>query len=308
MKLFKIVVVGGLCASIIMNYTLLTRLEAVNNRINDLANQQQMVVNTVNAQVNQINNTINKIKEDQSWLSAVKVETVMDESDKNRAMVNFEWQVKELQNDSEVLFNYKKNEETEYSSIEAIDMGNGLFKVVMPIEIDLEPVWNSYIHDNGGNSNKEPIRVMEESKKEHARLNQLSFNYYVSVSHGDMIQSAEINTVRIEDMGARYYGYLEVRTNIHKDDTYNLSITSGKMYDNSIYLKEAHLEKYRDGQLIGSEKLTETDIIYEGGMPAGEDINELYTNASGEKLDYSSLVLKVVYSDGSTFEKEIYSE
>ena len=42
MKLFKIVVVGGLFASLLMNFTLLTRLDEVNNRLNDLANQQQM--------------------------------------------------------------------------------------------------------------------------------------------------------------------------------------------------------------------------------------------------------------------------
>ncbi len=307
-KYFKIVVVGGLCASLLFNFTLLTRLDAIDNKINDFSNTQRQVINTVNAQVSQINNTINKIKEDQSWLSAVNVETVMDESDKNKATVNFEWQVKELQNDSEVLFNYKKNEEKEYSSIEAVDMGSGFFRVVVPIEINLEPVWNSYTNDTNSQSNKESIRVMEENKKEYERVNQLSFDYYVSVSHGDMIKSAEINTIRVEDMGARYYGYLEVFIDIGRDNNYSLSVTSGKMYDTSVYLEEVHLEKYKDGQLIASEKLAKTDIIYEGAMPAGEDINQFHTKSAEENLDYSSLILKATYSDGSEFKKEIYSE
>ncbi|KJS86920.1 MAG: hypothetical protein JM58_06005 [Peptococcaceae bacterium BICA1-8] len=71
---------------------------------------------------------VNKIK-DQSWLSSVNVDTVIDESNKNKAMVNFEWQVKELQNNSEVFFNYKKNEEKEYKSIKAVDKENGFFRV-----------------------------------------------------------------------------------------------------------------------------------------------------------------------------------
>lgn len=308
MKYFKIVVVGGLCASLLFNFVLLTRLDAIDNKINDFSNTQRQIINTVNAQVSQINNSINKIKEDQSWLSAVNVETIIDEFDKNKAIVNFEWQVKELQNDSDVLFNYKKNEETEYSSIEAVDMGSGFFRVAMPIEVNLQPVWNSYIIDKNSQSTKEPIRMMEENKKEYERVNQLSFNYYVSVSHGDMIKSAEINKIRIEDMGARYYGYLEAWIEIDKDNNYSASLTSGKMYDSSIYLKEAHLEKYSSGQLVGSEKLEEIDIIYEGGMPAREDTNNFHTKPSEEKFDHTSLVLKVVYSDGSVFEKEIYSE
>ncbi|MDP3387875.1 MAG: hypothetical protein Q8S24_11610 [Eubacteriales bacterium] len=307
-KYFKIIVVGGLCASLVFNYVLFTKLDDIDNKMNNLSNYQQQVVNTVNAQVSQINNTINQIKEDQSWLSEINVETTMDDVDKSKAMVNFEWQVKELQNDSDVLFNYKKNEEKEYDSIKALNMGNGFFRVVMPIEVTLEPVWNSYIFDRGSHSNQEPVRVVEGSKESYERLNQLSFYYYISVSHDNMIKSAEINTVRIEDMGARYYGYLEVRTDIDKNNNYNISLTSGKMYDNSIFLKEVNLEKFRNGQLVETEKIEERSIAYEGGMPAREDINEFYKQTSEEKLDYSSLVLKVIYSDGSVFEREIYSE
>lgn len=308
MKYFKIIVVGGLCASLVFNFVLLSKLGDIDNKMNNLSNYQQQVINTVNAQVSKINNTINQIKEDQSWVSAVKVETLMDETDKNKAMVNFEWQVKELQNSSEVLFNYKNNEENEYHSIEATDMGNGFFRVVMPIEVTLEPVWNSYISDRGSHSNAEPVRVVEGRKEAYESLNQLSFDYYVSVSHNDMIKSAEINTVRIENMGARYYGYLEVRTDIDKNNSYNISLTSGKMHDTSIYLKEVYLEKFRNGELVESEKIEERSVFYEGGEPAREDINEFYKQTSEEKLDYSSLVLRVIYSDGSVFEREIYSE
>jgi hypothetical protein len=151
-------------------------------------------------------------------------------------------------------------------------------------------------------------RVIEEKKGAYLNENQLSFDYYISVSYGDMIKSAEINIAHIEDIGARYYGYLEVRTDIDRNNNYSLSVTSGKMYDTSIYLKEAHLEKYRYGQLIEKEKLVERSIIYESGMPAREGTNDFYTKSSEEKLDYNSLVLKVIYSDGSVFEREVYSE
>ena len=308
MKYLKIIVVGGLCASLLSNYILFTKLDAMDNKINDVSNYQHQVMNTVNSQVGTMNSSINKIKEDQSWLSAVKVDTVMDESNKNKAMVNFEWQVKELQNNSEVLFNYKKNEEKEYKPIKAVDKGNGFFRVVMPTEINPEPNWNYQIIDRGSKSIEKQMRAIEEKKAAYERETQLSFDYYISVSHGDMIKSGEINNARIEDIGARYYGYLEVRTDIDKDKNFSLSVMNGKMYDSSIYLKEALLKKYRDGKLIAEEKLEERKIIYEGGMPAGEDTEEFQTKPSEEKFDYSSLVLKVVYNDGSVFEKEVYGK
>jgi len=284
MKHFKIIVVGGLCASLLSNYILFTKLDVMDNKINNISSYQHQVISTVNSQVGNINNTINKIKEDQSWLSAINVDTVIDASDKNKAMVNFEWQVKELKNNSEVLFNYKKNEEKEYKSIKAEDKGNGFFIVVIPVEIKPEPNWNY-------------------------QENQLSFDYYISVSHDDMIKSGEINIARIEDIGARYYGYLEVRTEIDRDKNYNLSVMSGKMYDTSIYLQEAYLKKYNDDdQLVDEEKLVEENVENEGGIPVREHTAVFQNKSSEEKMDYSSLVLKVVYSDGSVFEREIYSK
>jgi hypothetical protein len=59
---------------------------------------------------------------------------------------------------------------------------------------------------------------------------------------------------------------------------------------------------------VETEKIEERSIAYEGGMPAREDTNEFYKQTSEEKLDYSSLVLKVIYSDGSVFGREIYVE
>ena len=309
MKHFKIIVVGGLCASLLSNYILFTKLDVMDNKINNISSYQHQVISTVNSQVGNINNTINKIKEDQSWLSAINVDTVIDASDKNKAMVNFEWQVKELKNNSEVLFNYKKNEEKEYKSIKAEDKGNGFFIVVIPVEIKPEPNWNYQVIDRSNNSSEKQMRVIEEKKEAYEREHRLSFDYYISVSHADMIKSGEINIARIEDIGARYYGYLEVRTEIDRDKNYNLSVMSGKMYDTSIYLQEAYLKKYNDDdQLVDEEKLVEENVENEGGIPVREHTAVFQNKSSEEKMDYSSLVLKVVYSDGSVFEREIYSK
>jgi len=305
-KHFKIIVIGGLCASLFSNYILFTKLDVMDNKINNVSNYQHQVISAVNSQVSNINNTINKIKEEQSWLSAVNVETVFDETDRNKAGVSFEWQVKELQNNSEVIFNYKKDNDKEYTSIKAVAKGNGFFGVAIPVEIKPEPNWSYQIFDRSGNAGRTEMKI-EEKKEAYENERRLSFDYYVSVSHGDMMKSGEVNIARIEDIGARYYGYLEVRTEINKNSNYSLSVMGGKMYDTSIYLKEAYLKKYSDGQLIDEENLVEENVIYEGGMPAREDTAVFRTKPSEEKMDYSSLVLKVVYSNGSIFEREVYS-
>lgn len=305
MKHFKIIVIGGLCISLLFNYTLLKKLNVLDNKINNVSNYQHQVISTVNSQVGSINNTINKIKEEQSWLSRIDIETVLDDTDKNKAEINFEWQVKELQKNSEVLFNYRMGEDKEYISLQPEQQGNGFYSVMIPVDIDPEPNWNLQIISN----NMRESQIMEViEEKEAYDQERLHFDYYISVTEGDMLKSSEINTTRIEDIGSRYYGYLEVRTNINSENTYNLTVMNGKMYDTSIYLREAYLKKYSNGQLVDEEQLEEENIVNEGGMPVREDTAIFRNKQSEEKSDVDRLILKVVYSDGAIFEREIYSK
>lgn len=305
MKYFKVIVAGGLCASLFFNYILLRKLDDIDNKLNNVSNYQNQVIATVNSQIGNINNTIHKMKDEQSWLSAVKVGTVLEGNDRNKAEVTFEWQVKELQSNSEVFFNYKRGNDKEYTPIQAVPKGNGLFGVSIPIQITPEPNWDYQINDRRGND--ERTRKIVEQKEAYENDRRVSFNYYISVSHGDIIKNGEINVARAEDIGARYYGYLEVRTDINKDNNYTLSVMNGRMSDTSVYLKEAYLKKYSNGQLVKEEKLVEENVIHEGGRAAREDSVVFRTKSSEEKIDYSSLVLKVVYSDGSVFEREVYT-
>ena len=306
-RVFKIIVVGGLCLSLAFNGVMFSKINNIENRMNTLSNYQHQMINAFNAQIGQISSTVNQIKEDQRWVSAVSVKTEMNDADKKEIRMIFEWQVKELQNNSEVFFNYKRTEEEGYHSIKAEDLRNGFFRVVMPIEATLEPVWNAYILDRGSRSTNEPIRVIEGRIESKERVNQVSLDYFVSVDHGDLMKSSEVNTVHIEDMGARYYGYIEVTTDIDRNNHYSLSVINVKASNTSSYLNEVHVKKYRDGQLIEKEELEKTSVMYEGDTPAREDTTEFYKSAS-EEFNYDRLVLKAIFSDGSTFESEIYHE
>lgn len=305
-KHFKIIVVGGLCASLLTNYILLTKLDEMDNKINNISGYQHQVISTVNSQVGNINNTINEIKEEQSWLSAVNVETIFSDVDKNSVVVSFEWQVKELQSNSEVLFNYRMGEDKDYKSIQVEDKGNGVFGVVMMVDVKPEPTWHIQVSSN--NMSKGQMEVIEEKKEALQMKNRVNFNYFISVSHGEILKSSDINIARIDDIGVRYYGYLVVHTDINKNNNYSLSVMSEKMHDTSAYLKEVYIKKYSGGQLVDEEKLVKENVTYEDGTTAREDPMVFNIKPSEEKMDFSSLVLKVVYSDGSVFEREVYSK
>ncbi len=305
MNFFKTAVVVVLCVSLLFNLFLLNKIDEVNNRINAFNNSQHQMINTVNAQISQLNNSINELKDDQDWLSNMNFEVEVNEAEKNEAVTNFEWQIKELQKDAEVVFNYKRSAEKEYTSVKPVNMGNGLFKVAVPVEVNPEPIWNYRVNVFNDSSKEYAIK---ESMEEYKRGNQLTFDYYVSVSQGDVIKSNEISTSHLENVGARYYGYLEVYTDINRNDNYSVFLTSGKMNYNTVHLEEVHLIKYKDGELIESEKLEPISTIQEGETPAKSDIVEFHKKLSDEKFDYSSLKLRVIYSDGSEFEREIYTE
>ncbi|TCT16221.1 hypothetical protein EDC18_102238 [Natranaerovirga pectinivora] len=312
MKHFKIIVVGGLCLSLLLNYILITRIKDINNTLNHISNNNQHIMNTVNSQMGYVSNAINRMQEEQSWLSRVDVRTELSDTHKNQGSVNFEWQVKELQSNSEVHLNYRIAEGEEYTSVKAEPSGNGFFRVELPIDMDVEPIWNIGISRNVGvsrNGISNNVEVVVDEK--YPKQNRMSFSYYISVSHDETIKNSDINIFNIEEIGAQYYGYLDVygyiNENINDNNNYNLTVMNGNMYNTSVFLKDAFLKKYNDGRLIDEEKFVNQEMRYYDGTPARED-SLTKTISSEDNVDYNRLVLKVVYSDGSVFEREIYSK
>lgn len=309
MRYFRIFVVIALCVSLFVNLNLLSRLDNLVNRVNSISSNQSQVLNSVNSQTNNVRNIINDMKREQSWISFNSTTTKTTDIDQGKAEVNFAWQVKELKDNSKVVFNYKHGDETEYTAINAVEQGNGLFAATVPVEVSLEPEWQIQIIDRSKGSNAiNEVAIREKKIEENIRSNQLSINYFVTVIHNDTMKSSDINVTRIENLGVRHYGYLETYTDISKDSNhYSVSVSGVSSYnENSKVLKEVYLKKYKNGQLLAEEKLVRSDSS-EPGIPVRENAITYHTEPSDEQIDYNSLVMKAVYNDGATFEKEIYS-
>lgn len=301
MKYLKIFVVAALCLSLFINFSSLSKIDNLENKVNTLLNDQSQLLSRVNSQTTNIRNTMNEIKREQSWISPISANTTITDIDQGNALVTFQWQIKELNDNSKVVFNYKNGDQEEYTSIEAVEKASGLFEAVVPIEVTLEPEWRII----GSSMDARAERAIEEDKRANMKDNSLAFNYFVTVAHNDLVKSSAINSNRFNSLGVQHYGYIETHIN-NSNNHSRVSVIGYPSHDvSSPNLEEVYLKKYKDEQLLDEEKLVLENDIHEAGMPIRENGLAFHTKPSDEKLDYSRLVLRVVYSDGASFEKEI---
>jgi hypothetical protein len=295
-KYFQLFIAIALVVSLIMNYNLFSRLDFVENQLNNVYNNQHNIISNVNSQAGQVQNIMNEMKEEQSWISRINMEFDPSKVSVGHAAATFEWQVKELQTNSEVMFHYVYGDSENYVSVRAEELQGGLFQVKIPIEVELEPFWEvGVITTTSSNMHEESKNVIEERMMKHERENRLK--YFVSVSHEDLVKSGEIHTEHLGHYGSNYYGILRGDVYEHEENI-SLSLINEYMMEPSVTIEKAYLVKYEGTTLLGEEEIESQDP--EGEWPRHFHVNQI------EKYDNMRLVIKVVYSDGKAFEKEVY--
>jgi hypothetical protein len=299
-KYFRAFVAVALVGSLAVNFTLLSKISQLENRMNFVTNHQQNIMNELSGQTSHIQTDMNDIKQEQSWISTIKMELNKKEIVEGQADAIYKWQVKELQTDSEVFFNYAYGDSEDYITLTADELQQGMFQVKVPIEVPMEPLWDYGLFPSDSIVQKEVSekeqKEMSEKEMEQKRLEQYKLKYFVSVSYGDMVKSGEIHTEHLEHFGTNYYGIIQ--TDLHMDDeNFDVAVTNHNVNGSSNVVEEAYLLKYEDETFIGEEEiqLDEQDHI----------ASFFYLNQE-EQYEDMRLVIKVVYSDGATFEKEVY--
>lgn len=301
MKYYKMSVVFALIVSLIMNFVLLSKLDIIEHQISNISNYQSHMMNTVDSQTSNIQHVMNEIKKEQSWISTINMGVDTKEAGNGKVEMNFDWQVKELHNNSKVIFNYKFGEEEEFKSIPAVEKQTGLYQVSIPVKIKFEPQWEIRLMVSGNSERELNEKELEEQRK--AYYGERTLSYFVSVSYKDMIKNGEIHSTNIENLGARDYGLLEAMVDITNNNFHVLVINPVVRHDNPIFLKEAYILKYKNGDFVEEEQL-----ISDNQDVASRDRPIFFRMDQSEKLDYTSLAVKAVYSNGEVFEKEVYSE
>lgn len=293
---FRMFIVIALAASVVMNFNLISKLDHLEMQLNNVFNNQHNIISNVNSQANQVQNIMDEFKAEQSWISRINMDFDPSKVREGQAEATFEWQVKELQSNSEVTFNYVYGEGEDYITLPAKELQNGLFQVKVPIEVKLEPSWRVGVITSSNNEEMSK-QVIEEAMMKQERESRIK--YFVSVSYDDLVKSGEIQEEHFGHIGSSYYGVLHGDV-ILEDKNFSINLFNEYMMEPTITLEKVYLLKYEGNKLIGEEELT-----LQPGPP--EEWPRHFHINQVEKNDTMRLSLNVVYSNGDTFEKEVYN-
>lgn len=288
MNYFTIIVLVMLGVSLGMNFSLLDKFGQIQSQMSLFSDSQFRIIEEVDNQTNYLHDLLNEFTEEQSLISTITMEINTEKLESGDVEATFQWQVKEYHEDADVVFHYAFGDTETYSSIPAVELERGLFHVKVPFDLELEPEWEIKTYDDGG--------LLGETTEE-TPIAELS--YFVSVSDGDLIKSGALQTDNLGYLGMNNYGLVFADVHIYNDDPLMIWV-SNHMVDTSIYLEEAYLLKYENSRLIDEENLELEP--YDENNPD----SRYFSRSQIEDYEDMRIVLKVVYNNGDTFEKEIY--
>ncbi|WP_202080432.1 hypothetical protein [Caldalkalibacillus salinus] len=297
-KPFMIFVSAALVVSLIVNFNLLSRVGEIENSVYSLSNNQHNMITDINGQSGQIRHVLNEFKEEQSWLGQIERNVNMDAIDQGQVALSYTWQVKELQPGSEVVFHYAYGQSDEFTSLPAEELQQGLFQVNLPLEVDMEPRWEIYQYTVNRSDQSHAVEEQEVFAKEEVikERDETALRYFVSVTNDDMVRSGDMQKEHLDHLGTSKYGHIQ--TDIHLDEE-NFAVNLEHYTDSMQRIEEASLLMYEDNTLI-SEQEIERD---EHRSP--DEHYQFFRLEQQKRDDQARHVIKVRYSDGETFEKEI---
>ncbi|WP_453990886.1 hypothetical protein [Bacillus nitroreducens] len=283
----------ALVGSLILNFTLLTKLNQLEEQVHYISATSQDFSHRIDNQASQVYDALEEFKNEQSWISSVTMDIDKTNFNNGQAKAIFNWQIKEWQHGSNVLFHYSFGDRKEYFTLTAEEVEKGFFQVKVPFEFDKEPQWHV------GLITSEAYHSEEVTEKELDSEDENSINYYITVSDGDYVKSSEIQQEFLDKFRTSFYGILQ--TDVHQfKSKLDITLIHYQIGENSANIEKAYLLKYEQDTLIGEEEMQTSD---ENSAEYGERFFQLN---QVDPYDEMRLILKVVYNTGETFEKEIY--
>lgn len=289
---FRIFVVLALVGSLVLNFTLVSKVNQLEGQVSNISNFQHDITSSIDGQATQVYSALEEFKNEQSWISKITMEIDNNAVKNGQANAIFNWQVKELQKNSEVVFHYAFGESEEYKALPAKEMQNGLFQVQVPFRFDKEPQWHV------GLITSDSYHSEEASEKEAIDGND-SIHFYVTVSYDDMVKGSVLQNEFLGDLRSSYYGIIQTDVHIFKSKL-DITLINYQIDEKSVYVEKATLLKYKGDTLIGEEEL---EMVKENSPELSERFFNIH---QVEQYENIRLVMKVEYSNGDSFEKEIY--
>jgi hypothetical protein len=282
MKYFIVIVTIILFISLIINFTISSKLTQVENQLMNVSNNQQEIMSSINGQEHHIRSVMDDIQKQQSWISEITMNVNTKKSPNDEIMAQFHWQIKEQSRDSKVMFHYALGEQDTFTSIAVGEQANGIYQIEVPLRVHLEPRWEITLSEQESENTNS---ILDEKRKEEA--SQQTMRYFISLTNSVVVKNSEINTFYLGDLGIETFGVISVNLDHSKEQSALLVTT----YQTGI-IEKVQLLTYENETLLDEQKLKREFEHY--------ILEELDLKNSKQ------FVLRVTYKDGNTFEKVIY--
>ncbi len=268
---------------LIMNIVLITKIGDLSNQVEDLTRNNNNLQSSLNVITSNVNQSLDQFTKERSWISPVEVNDEKTTVGNEQGLAVLNWQIKDYQENAEVIFHYRQAESEEFKNIPALNKGAGFFEVSLPMEIKVEPFWNIQVvrSEKFGTSTAEMAKQVEQT---------VGYNYYVSMKTGDIIKSSEISYFDVAYLAKVKYEPIQGHVEI-KNNKYSISLVENQDF-------ASVLVKFFDGDHVIATK----------AMHVPADQNGLRSYALSYdpgSQSISHIVIQVKYMNGNTFEKEI---
>lgn|GEM_PF-3552343 len=297
-RLFRIGLVL-LVLSLAFNIALISRVNRldnlINNRFNMLQNEWQRVSASAQQSAERVNQVMTLMEAEQRWITPVNI-TPGQQTD-GRPAVKLSWVIKDYPGDAPVTFHYRKQNDTEFVSLPAKNTGGGRFEVELTENLETGPQWKfgvSYIEGENGRSKS--MNAIEEARAVEGD----NIDYYISVRDGDRLKSNEIGTLSLNDVSESLYTGLsaEVMVNL-REERYLVNLTEHVKDIRRVKIARVFLEA-----TSGDKPVDQKELVPDKTKPDGS-LRAFTGQWDFTGLTFDRVALKVEYENGEQFAKDI---
>lgn len=271
-----------------MNLVLLLKIGNLNDQVKVLSqssNQLQSNIHSVSMNVNQ---SLERFTREQSWITPVQINHELTKGGIEQGQAVLNWQIKDLREGSKVIFHYRWSESEDFQAIEAENKATGFFQVQIPLKLKAEPYWDVRVALTGERESAQQA-AMEIKQAEQSIL------CYVSLKTKDSVKNSEVSYLDLGYLANSKYEPVRGHVNINRSH-YNISLFEDHSGKNSF---ESFAVEFYNGSNLVAEKPLEVREERSG-------IKNYYLSYNAGSESISRILLKVKYSNGDTFQKEIF--
>ncbi len=269
-------------------------LKGLSDRLEGLQGEFQSLQSRVQGEIGEVAAVVQALQEQTFLWEPEEIEMV--ELGSGRASVRLGWYLKEYRAGSKVSFNYRRQGEPEYSSLEATESSGGYFHVLLDLEFNPEPLWE---HQYTSSLQCAPGKAPAEKKIAVVGSDDPpdQYEYYLSVTDEETIRSGEPGYLVPEKLSWGFYSSLHSSLDLGKKSV-SVELAEEKYGEPRFTMTAGRLELCR-----GDEVVKWLPLVKNAG---GESMVEWAAEIRAEvEKECDNVCLVVTFSDGESFSRRL---